>query len=231
MQKRKREKSRIIEVITGFLIILGTMGVLISFLFHMDYTQPGSGIEEDLSFLAENVSRQLISAYCWLSTGFLMLLLLPFYLIVFNRFQKGVHLFNGLLLTIMAYMFTRSGIDALHLAGYAKELSDTGEQILTDNENTLQALQLIHDIILFLKIGVTIYGAYLLTLSLARFREGRFSVMGSILIFIAGPVIITFTWLNPEHILLTAGLAAASVGMLFIGVFLVNKGMTIPPKE
>ena len=52
------------------------------------------------------------------------------------------------------------------------------------------------------KIGMTAFGAFASLFIISRFSKLKFPIFGSILTFLAGPVIIAFAWLNPDHILL-----------------------------
>jgi len=110
MQNNKREKTRIIEVFTGIVLILSTLSVLIAFLTNFEFASPDRSIEEDLNFLSESALQQKTSAITWLVTGVLFVFLLPLYLMVFYRFQRWMQVINGLLITAMAMLFFRTGI-------------------------------------------------------------------------------------------------------------------------
>jgi len=78
---------------------------------------------------------------------------------------------------------------------------------------------------LLIKIGLTAYGGYIFVLSITIFRRIKFSGFLTILLFLSGPVLIVYTWLNPEHIITTSSLAISAIGLLMTGTKLVNKGL------
>ncbi len=219
----KRENIRFIEVTTGFFLIMSVLSILVAFLISFDYTLPKSSFEDDMDFLTDSITSQKISAIAWIVAGSVNLFLLPFYLILFQRFQKGMHIFNGLIILAMAYSFFRLGITELSIASLSI-LPAVNTLSMESIENTEFLLSIRQSIIL-LKCGISLFGGFATVFTISRFSEVKFPVFGSILAFLAGPVIITFTWLNPDHILMTSALALCIIGLLMIGGRLVNKGL------
>ena len=219
----KRKNIRNIEILTGLFLIMSVISILVPFLLKFDYTVPNATFEEDIDFLLDNISRQKVSAISWIIAGSVNLFFLPIYLIMFHRFQKGMHLLSGFFLLVMAYAFFWRGIDELQLAELTSLSLGTG----TNPDDLLKTAVLIHlkQILLLLKIGITAFGAFTTVFTISRFSDVKFPVFGSIIAFLAGPVIITFTWLNPEHIIMTLALAAAWMGLLIVGAKFVTKGL------
>ncbi|MEX0980836.1 MAG: hypothetical protein WD577_09890 [Bacteroidales bacterium] len=219
----KRRNIRNIEIITGLFLIMSVISILVAFLLKFDYTVPNASFEEDIDFLLDNISRQRVSAISWIIAGSVNLFLLPVYLIMFHRYQKGMHLFSGFLILVMAFTFFRRGIGELQLAELTSLLLEAG----TSPDDLLKTAILINlrQILLLLKIGMTAFGAFTTVFTISRFSDVKFPVFGSMIAFLAGPVIITYTWLNPEHILMTLALAAAWMGLLIVGGKFVTTGL------
>jgi len=224
----KREKIRRIEVLTGLILIISILGMLAAFILSFDYTIPNTSFEEDMEFLIESYGSQQLSAVSWLIAGISYLFLLPFYLILFARFQKGMHIFNGLLILVMAYMFFSIGLSEYRIAEVAGGL--IGNENPTEKLPAIQILENIRQIKLFHRIGLTAFGTFATILSISRFKKAHFPVLGSTLAFIAGPLVVTFNWINPDSILLTGSLAVAWTGLLIIGARLTNKGFIYQSK-
>lgn len=219
----KRKINRNIEIVTGLLLIMSVISILVAFLLKFDYTVPNATFEEDLDFFLDNISRQKVSAISWIVAGSFSLLFLPAYLIMFHRFQKGMHLLSGFLILVMAFTFFRAGIEELELAGFTQRSLDNGT--LHDETTKIEIMINISEILLLLKIGITALGSFTTVFTISRFSEVKFPVFGSIIAFLSGPVIITFTWLNPDHIIMTLALAAAWLGLIIIGTKFVTKGL------
>ncbi len=219
----KRKNIRNIEIITGLFLIMSVISILVAFLLKFDYTVPNATFEEDLDFLLDNITRQKISAISWIIAGSVNLFFLPVYLIMFHRFQKGMHLLSGFLILVMAFTFFRRGVVELQLA----ELTSLSLREGTSPDDLVKTAILINlrQILLLLKIGITAFGAFTTVFTISRFRDVKFPVFGSTIAFLAGPVIITFTWLNPEHIIMTLALAAAWMGLLIVGAKFVTRGL------
>lgn len=221
----KPKISRFIEIPTGLFFLLTIILILVSFLFNFDFYSPDTSLEEDIGYLFDSALRQKLSAITLLAAGVATLVFIPLYLMMFHRFQKRIHIFNSFLILVMAYSFFRAGLTGLEIFRLVESTESVSE--VTDPASLVlyQLLERIRSTTLFTKIGITAFGLYSIVLSVSRFREVRFPVFGSMLLILSGPVIVTFVWLNPEHILLTSALAAATIGFLMIGVTLVNKGL------
>jgi hypothetical protein len=219
----KRKINRNIEIVTGLLLIMSVISVLVAFLLKFDYTVPNATFEEDIDFLLDNILRQRVSAISWIVAGSFSLLFLPAYLIMFHRFQKGMHLLSGFIILVMAFAFFRAGIAELHLAELTQRAVDKGG--MQDDLTKTAILINIKHILLLMKIGITALGSFTTVFTISRFSEVKFPVIGSIIAFISGPVIITFTWMNPDHIIMTLALAAAWSGLIIVGAKFVTKGL------
>lgn len=226
MHNNKRGKIRKIEVLTGIILILATLSILISYLLNFEYISPEHSIEEDMNFLLESTIPQRISSIAWMITALFTLSLLPFYLITFYRFHRITHIINGLMITIMATVFFRTALAGLSIANIVESFPEN-ESIQSVN----QVLSLIKDTILLIQTGITVFGGYVFILSISRFKKAMIPLFGTILLFLSGPVLIVFIWMNPEHLILTSAMAAASIGLFISGTKLVNKGLEIAVKQ
>jgi hypothetical protein len=220
---QERRNTRIIEITTGLLLILTVLTMLVAVLLGVDYTVPNATFSEDIDFLKDSVSRQQVSAITWLVAAGVALLFQPVYLMMFHRFQVSVHILNSLFILAMAFTFFRLGISGLRIADITSQLIDTDPGL--GDAITTRILLSIRQVNLFLKLGLTAFGAFATIFTVARFSEVRFPVFGSTLTFLAAPVVITFTWLNPDHILMTSSLAVAWTGLLIIGAKFVTLGL------
>ncbi len=220
----KRKLGRNIEIIAGLFMILSAISMLVAYLLKFDYTIPNATFEEDIDFLLDNISRHKVSAILWIVAGSLNLLLLPFYLLMFHRFQKGMHILNAFFLLIIAFSFFRAGFGEIQLAGLTMETA--GISLQTGDPQSVAILINIKQILLLLKIGITAFGGFITILTISRFRKVKFPLIGSIMAFMAGPVIITFTWLNPDHLVMTLALAAGWGGLILVGAQFVIIGLT-----
>lgn len=220
MPDNKREIVRIIEVFAGILLILATLSILVSYLLNFEFTSPERSLDEDLNFLSENLGQQKTSALNWLVTSILFLILLPLYLMVYYRFNRLVQVLNGLLITAMAVLFLRTAMAGLAITAIVNaipegELLQPGDQLFT----------YIRDGILLSQIGLTAYGALAFLLGINGIWKVRLAVFANILLCLAGPVLIVYTWVNPEHILHTTSIAISSIGFLIVGARLVTRGI------
>lgn len=219
----KRKNTRFIEISNGLFLILSVLSILASILLNFDYTIPNATFEEDISFLSDSIASQKISAVFWLISGGINLFFMPFYLILFYRFQKGMHIFNGFLILLMAWAFCKIGIYELDIANTVTNSTGDPQWINTISASVL--LPKINYITLYQKISMCAFGAFATVFTASKFNPVKFPVIGSTLAFLAGPVIIAFVWINSDHIILTAALALALIGLLLIAVKMVNKGL------
>lgn len=219
----ERRKIRFIEIVTGLMLILSVLSLMVAFLLNFDYTVPNATFAEDIDFLMDNIARQQVSAIAWIVVAAVNLLFLPAYLIMFHRFQKGMHLFSGFFILVMAFAFFNTGLREMHIAGLTAASID--QSIIENEEATRNILLNIKHIIILFKIGITAFGAFATVFTISRFRAVKFPVFGSAMAFLAGPVVIAFTWLNPGHIIMTLALAVAWTGLIIVGAKLVVQGL------
>jgi hypothetical protein len=136
-----------------------------------------------------------------------------------------MHILSGLFILGMAYSFFNIGINELHISKASFLYLNDPE--LYSNIPTMFILPKIRHIMLVQKIGITAFGAFATVLIISRYNNVSFPLFGSVLAFLAGPVVITFIWLNANHIILTSSLAVAWTGLLIIGVRMINKGLDV----
>ena len=223
----KRRNIRIIEINVGLILILSVISILIAFLLRFDYTVPNATIEDDLDFLAENITPQKVSAIAWLIAGLLNLSFLPFYLILFQRFQKVLLIINGLLILSMAFIFFKLGLTEFYITQIAGHSFST--TTLIDSQETTIFLLNVKEVVNMLKIGTSLLGGFATLFTISNFREIRFPVLGSSLAFLGGSILIAFTWINPDHLITTSALAVTMMGLIIIGAYLVNRGLIKKP--
>lgn len=220
---QERRNLRIIEIPTGLMLILSVLTMLVSVLLGVDYTLPNATFSEDIDVLRDSINRQQVSAIAWLVAAGVNLFFLPVYLLMFHRFQVGLHVLNSLFILAMAFFFFRLGLTGLHISDITSQLIGTDPEL--GDAITVEILLSIRQVNLFLKLGLTSFGAFATIFTIARFSEVKFPVFGSTLTFLAAPVAITFTWLNPDHLLMTSSLAVAWTGLLIIGARFVTLGL------
>jgi len=220
---QERRNLRIIEIATGLMLILSVLTMLVSVLLGFDYTLPNATFSEDIDFLKDSISRQQVSAIAWLVAAGVNLVFLPVYLLMFHRFQIGMHILNSFFILAMAFFFFMLGIKELYIADITAKLIGSDPEV--GDALTTEILLSIRQVQLSLKLGLTAFGAFATIFTISRFSEVKFPVFGSTLTFLAAPVVITFTWLNPDHLLMTSSLAVAWTGLLIIGARFVTLGL------
>ncbi len=224
----KRRNIRTIEILSGFFLILTVLSMLTAYLLKFDYSVPNATFEEDIDFILDNILRQRISAITWLIAGSVATFFIPLYLLMFHRFQKGMHILSSFFILAMAYAFFQMSLNEFYVARATTE--GLNEKMKIGDATTTGILIAIRNVLLWQKIGLTAFGAFTTVFTISRFNEVKFPVFGSMLAFLAAPVLITFTWMSPDHLLMTSSLAATWMGLLIIGTRLVNRGMKLVEK-
>lgn len=219
----KRRNIRAIEILSGFFLILTVLSMLIAYLLKFDYSVPNATFEEDIDFILDNILRQRISAITWLIAGSIATVFIPLYLLMFQRFQKGMHILSSFFILAMAYAFFQMSLNEFYIARVTAE--GLNSEINIGDATSTGILIAIRNILIWQKVGITAFGAFTTVFTISRFSEVKFPVLGSMMAFLAAPILITFTWLNPDHLLMTSSLAASWAGLLIIGTRLVNRGL------
>ncbi len=224
MRQKARGKARRTEVLTGFIIILAAFSFMASLLIDFRFISPYGTTGEDLSFLFEHTQNQLASAVSWLVTALITLLAMPFYLTVFHRKTIILSYLNAILVLGASVGFVMMGIAGLQLH-HAMLETMANEELMNDEQTRIAILYIFRDQQLYRHIGSSFLGVFAFGLSLTRFRVRRFPFFSALLLFASGPVLVFFSWYDPEHVIRTAAMAGMLVGILIFSSRLINKGM------
>lgn len=224
MQKEPRSNRRRTEVFTGLIIILVGFSFIFSMLLDFDMGSPYSTLLDDLSYLSDQSLSQKISAWAWLSTSFITLVSIPFYLIVFHKKLKFLHYVNGLFMlgaAAGAFMIGLVGLELNQIL--TQDLVDGIEQ--SNEQIRIGILQHFKEESFYTGIGSSCAALFTFGLGLTRFKVASFPIVSTFLLVISGPMLIFFNWYNPEHLLKTVAMAGMMIGLIVFCVKLINKGM------
>jgi len=227
---RKISKIRYIEAITGIILILAVSAMLLAMLTDFSFVTPFSSLQEDMTYLSDNISSLRISALIRLSCGVLSLLLLPFFLITFSHHTRIYHYFSSfLILGIAAYYLLSVRFDFRMISIIQNLPADfhAGEASGYETQFLL-TLRYQKNLIM---IGRMLIGLFLIFFAFSKIKARRVPVVSALLFLLSGPLIIYYSWKDPEHILLTAAMAAGATGMLILGLRLINKGLKWLPER
>ena len=223
MSGTSQHTGRGTEIFTGLFLILSALAILASYLLDFEYPRVEEAVTTDLEYLNDNLIRQILSAFSWAAATLFLVLLLPFYLLLFNRYQRFMHILNGMLILATAYFFMKSGLTTWHMVSLIRELPDPGT-LSSESVSYEILIPWIQGNMAMDQWGRILLGLFLFSFSLVRWRVKPFPLFASILLFLSGPLVVLFSWTDPGHILLTSAMAASTVGLLLGGAFLVNRG-------
>ncbi|MFZ5939453.1 MAG: hypothetical protein ACOYXB_02660 [Bacteroidota bacterium] len=224
----KVKNIRFAEVTTGILLILGVTGMLLAMLSDFSLVTPYSSLQEDMTYLPDSIESLRISGLIRLICGFLTLVLLPFFLSTFSHHTRVYHYINGvLILMISTYYFITGGL-GFRMISLIRQLSP--EFIAgTDNAGLTSLLQLIRLQQNLVVAGRILIGLFLIIFTFSKIKARRIPFVSSLLFILSGPVIVFFSWYDPENLALTSAMATGALGMVILGLRLINKGlMTLP---
>lgn len=225
MREENARKLRRLEVVTGLIIILVAFSYVASLLLDFNFVSPYATLQEDLSYLSEQIESQRVSAYAWLISATFTLVALPFFLAVFLGRLRALHYFNGLFLVGASLAFIMMWKLEMDLYRFIVMMLDNGIEQAGDEEKTA-LLQLVGRIKFYRLAGSSCFGLFAVGLGLSGFRIGRFPLFSTGLLFLSGPVLIFFNWYDPDHVVRTAALAGIMIGVVVFCVRLINKGLT-----
>ena len=223
MTGTSQHRGRGTEIFTGLFLILSALAILASYLLDFEYPRVEEAVTTDLEYLNDNLIRQILSVFSWAAATLFLVLLLPFYLLLFNRYQRFMHILNGMLILATAYFFMKSGLTTWHMVSLIRELPEPGN-LSAESVSYEILIPWIQGNVAMDQWGRILLGLFLFSFSMVRLKAKSFPLFASILLFLSGPLIVLFSWTDPGHILLTSAMAASTVGMLLGGAFLVNRG-------
>lgn len=226
MQDNKRRNRRNIEVATGFFIIITVFSYIASILLDFNFVSPDTTLYEDLSYLSDHFNTQRVSSLAWIITASLTFLSIPFFILVFNKKLKFLHIIGSLFLLTASICFFMTGWLGLE---FSKSVSILLADSISNVEDNVK-LQLLNDFReeqYFKRIASSSIGIFAILLSLARFKVRAFPIFSILLFMIAGPVLIFFNWYDTDHVLRTSAMAAIAIGMTIFCIRLINKGLIL----
>jgi hypothetical protein len=213
------------EILAGLAIILAACSYITSLLLDFNFVSPYTTLNEDLSYLANNLRSQQVSIWAWLATSLITFLAIPPYFLLFHKRLRVLHYVNALLVMGASIGFLLMGIYGLELyrelaAGSLASLEEANEQ------EWLSLLSLYQDELHYRRVGSSFVGAFAFGLGLTRFKIKRFPVVASVLLMISGPTMIFLNWYDPEHLVRTAAMAGNIIGISIFSVRIINKGLS-----
>ena len=157
-------------------------------------------------------------------TAIIIALAIPFYMGLFRKKMKFLPYLNLIFMLGATAGFLMMALVGLELH---RDISGMILENLDDasNQNTLHLLEQFRKEQLYRLIGSSCVGAWALGLGFSRIRIPRFPMVSSLLLWLAGPVLIFFNWYDPDHIGRTAAMAGIIIGVSIFAVRLINKGI------
>jgi hypothetical protein len=225
MQKKGRRKFRRREVTTGLIIILVAFSFFVSLLLDFNFVSPYASLQEDLSYLSEQIQTQEISSYLWMGTALLILMAIPLYVVTFHGRLRVLHYLNALLMVGAAASFLIMSVKGLELHETMIGLLSSGLD-QADETQKLLLLEKFREQQWYRYAGSSLIGIFAIGLGLTRFKVRRFPIVATVLLVISGPVLIFFNWFNPDHLARTGAMAAVMIGVVIFSVRLINKGLS-----
>lgn len=228
MQNKLRNKRRRREVLAGLIIILASFTYTASLLLDFNFMSPYTTLEEDLSYLANNLTSLQISIWAWLATSAVTFLAIPPFLMLFHKRLRWLHYVNALLLLGASAGFLLMGLSGLQLHQDLTlgSLSVGLEQ--ADEQTWIRLLSLYQDELLYRRIGSSFVGVFAVGLGITRFQLSRFPTLSTVLLMICGPTMIYYNWTDPEHLIRTVAMAGIMIGVVIFSVRVINKGLGEP---
>jgi hypothetical protein len=207
------------------MIILAAFSYVGALLLDFNFVSPYTTLEEDLSYLANNLTSQQISIWAWLGTSAITFLAIPPFLMLFHKRLRSLQYVNAFLLLGATAGFLLMGISGLQLH---QELT-LGTMAVglekADEQTWIRLLGLYQDELLFRRVGSSFVGAFAFGLALTRFKIKRFPLTSMILLMLCGPTMIFFNWYDPENLIRTAAMAGNLIGVSVFSVRIINKGL------
>jgi hypothetical protein len=212
------------EILAGLAIILAACSYITSLLLDFNFVSPYTTLNEDLSYLANNLRSQQISIWAWLFTSLITFLAIPPYIMLFHKRLRVLQYLNGLLILGASIGFFLMGIAGLEL--YRELAAGTLASLEKANEQEwLSLLSLYQDELFYRRVGSSFVGAFAFGLGLTRFKIKRFPLIATVLLMISGPTMIVLNWYDPEHLVRTAAMAGNIIGISIFSVRIINKGL------
>ena len=207
------------------LLILLAFSFITSLLLDFQFVSPYATLQEDLTYLSENIQNQKISSYSWLATSLATLITIPFYFRLFRKRLGFLAYLNGLFMLAASAGFLMMALSGLDLQRemvmiLAEGLERAGEQAKLNLLGQFRQEQL------YRLVGSSCVGLWALGLSFTKFRQARFPLVSTVLLMISGPVLVFFNWYDSDHLARTGAMAGIIIGVMIFCVRLINKGLS-----
>jgi hypothetical protein len=207
------------------MVILAAFSYVSALLLDFNFVSPYTTLEEDLSYLANNLTSQQISIWAWLGTAAITFLAIPPFLMLFHKRLRSLHYVNAFLLLGATAGFLLMGISGLQLHQELTLGSISVGLEKADEQTWIRLLGLYQDELFFRRMGSSFVGAFAFGLALTRFKIKRFPLTSMILLMLCGPAMIFFNWYDPEHLIRTVAMAGILIGVAVFSVRIINKGL------
>ena len=215
---------RYIEIFTGIFLILAVIGALFAMLSDFSIVTPNSTLQEDMSGLSDNIEGLRISTLVRLGCGVLLLLLLPFLMLTFSYHTKVYHYITGFLILLISAYYFLSAWAGFRMISFIRTLP-TDFMAGTESEQETALLFSVRQIQNLIMVGRMTIGLFLILFAFSKIKAHRIPLFSTVLLLLSGPLIIFFSWYNPEQLILTIAMACAAIGVVVLGLRLINRGL------
>lgn len=222
--------SRNTEVITGLFALLAGVMLIFTILTRFEYITLFSGLNEDIEYLAENISLLRINAIIWVITSLVVTVSASTFIVILNPFHKLFSWLTGFFMILSAAMICVAGIKALSVIDILMHFDQL--ELIEHEILRLSIYTLTREKEIYIIAAYTLLGLGFLNLGLYAFRTRRLSIFTAVVSTITGIIVPVFTSLVPESILADIGLVAGSLTFMVIGIRLLFSGVAIKvPRE
>ena len=225
MQKIKRRRIRIIEIITGLIILITAFSFIASILLDFNFVTPYSTLSEDLTYLFDQYNSQRISSYSWIVTSVLTLISAPLYLLIFRRRLRVLQYIAVVFLLVAAAGFFVLGYLGLEFSESVGLALSAGE-VLPENVEHLKLLADFREEQLYKVWASSSLGAFVFLIGFSKIKVRLFPIVSSIFFLSGGPLLIFFNWYDRDHFIRTAAMAMIAAGMILFCMKLIYSGLS-----
>lgn len=217
------DKKRGVERLAGTFTLLVSFLVVAAIFTSLDIFPEYRNIHEDLAFLGDNLERLILNTWIWYVNAILILLLGPLLLMCFLPYGRSAAYLAAFLISATGILYMIFAINGHNLIFMVRDyLKSAGEESAIMASLAYQLM--VHKQNLLLS-AYTLAGLSSMILGLVIASTGHLPRFIGWMGMVGGIVYASYGWINPDHILFTAGRVIFIIALILMGSFLLLRGL------
>jgi hypothetical protein len=218
------KKRRNPEIVAGIFALFTGISVVATLLTRIEFLSMISSIQEDVSYLNENLILLKIHSLIWLISALFLTLSAAAFIVAFHPHEPVLAFLQGFFLVLAAVIFCISGLKGFTIVELMNHYLEADAKFAEAIRYSVYTLSLEKEV--YVIASYTLIGLSFFMIGLFALVSRKISIATGIIGMATGIMLPLFSSLVPTSILASGGIALACILFFILSYRLLFKGLT-----